>query len=341
MAIGLPTHPDDRGRRSALAAGVAAWMGAAGLAGCSGATRPGRVLVLAGPGSDAEAGTGSAPLQTPLQAPLLAQARALQRPVQLDQGPAPLPLTDAARAGLAPWLADPMAVVVAPTAGLAAAVLAEPRQASVVFSSYIDPVHRGLVASLVKPGSRTTGVSLADTWHAKRLDLLREAFPRLQRVGVLLDRSLARLQPFDLHFDQPARALGLQALALVADTRDELDTALAQTAALRLDGWYIPATFVAYEYEREIIDALHRMEVPAIHATEQEVAAGALMAYAPDTGFVWDTLAELCLRVLGGEDAGAIPIQRPRRFSLAVRPRDEPRVLRLAPNLIQRADRVY
>ena len=117
--------------------------------------------------------------------------------------------------------------------------------------------------------------------------------------------------------------------------------ALAQTAALRLDGWYIPATFVAYEYEREIIDALQRMKVPAIHATEQEVAAGALMAYAPDTGFVWDTLAELCLRVLGGEDAGAIPIQRPRRFSLAVRPRDEPRVLRLAPNLIQRADRVY
>lgn len=339
MAIGLPTHPDDLGRRGALAAGLAVCWTAAGLSACGRGPRPGRVLVLAATEADADANL------VELQAPLLAQAHALGRLVQIEAAAWPLPLTDAARAGpgswLASWLADPTAVIVATTAGLAAAVLAEPRQASVVFSSYIDPVHRGLVASLVKPGKRTTGVSLADTWHAKRLDLLREAFPGLQRVGVLLDRSLARLQPFDQHFAQPARALGLQALALVADAREELDTALAQSAALRLDGWYVPPTFVAYEFEREIIDTLQRLQIPAIHATEPEVEAGALMAYAPDTGFVWDTLAELCLRVLGGEDAGAIPVQRPRRFSLAVRPRDEPRALRLAPNLVQRADRVY
>lgn len=333
MAIGHPAHPDGRERRAILGA----MLGALALGACSPAGRPGRVLYLGASEGTADADPGFAQLRAPLQA----QAEARGRRVQMDAVAVPLPLADTTRTQLAPWLSDAAAVVVAPTAGLAAAILGEPRAASVVFSSYVDPVHRGLVASLVQPGSRTTGVSLADTWHAKRLDLLRDAFPRLQRVGVLLDRSLARLQPFESHFAQPARALGLQALPMVADTRAELDAALAQTAAQGLDGWYIPPTFVAYTFEREIIDTLQRLKTPAIHATEQEVEAGALMAYAPDTGFVWDTLAELCLRVLGGEDAGAIPVQRPRRFSLAVRPRDEPRPLRLAPPVILRADRVY
>jgi putative tryptophan/tyrosine transport system substrate-binding protein len=307
------------------------------LSGCRPAPPPEQVLYLGDADGTADGDAGLANLRAALHD----RTRSLGRSLPLAYRAIPTPLTADARARLHPWLADLRAVVVAPTAALAAAVIAEPRAASVVFSSYTDPVRRGLVPSLVKPGSRITGVSLADTWHAKRLDLLRDAFPRLQRLGVLLDRSMARTQPFGLHFAEPARALGLQALALVADTRDELDAALAQTAALRLDGWYIPATFVAYEFEREIIDALQRLKIPAIHATEQEVEAGALMAYAPDTGFVWDTLAELCLRVLGGEDAGAIPVQRPRRFSLAVRPRDEPRALRMDPAVVRRADRVY
>jgi ABC-type uncharacterized transport system substrate-binding protein len=317
--------------------GTSAVLGLPMLSGCRPTPEPERVLYLGDADGQADSDPGVANLRAALQNRLGTRGR----PPRLAYGPIPTPLTADARARLQPWLAEPRAVIVAPTAALAAAVIPEPRAASVVFSSYTDPVRRGLVPNLVKPGSRTTGVSLADTWHAKRLDLLRDAFPRLQRLGVLLDRSMARTQPFGLHFAQPARALGLQALALVADTRDELDIALAQSAALRLDGWYIPPTFVAYEFEREIIDTLQRLQIPAIHATEPEVEAGALMAYAPDTGFVWDTLAELCLRVLGGEDAGAIPVQRPRRFSLAVRPRDEPRALRLASHIIQRADRVY
>jgi ABC-type uncharacterized transport system substrate-binding protein len=312
-------------------------LGFPSLSGCQRAEQPAPVVYLADGTGGADSDAGLAKLRAALQERHPNRGGALR----LDFSAAPTPWTPAVRAHIASWLSNPRAVIVAPTSALAAAVIAQPRAASLLFSSYSDPVRRGLVPNLVRPGSRTTGVSLADTWHAKRLDLLRDAFPRLRRVGVLLDRSMASTQPFELHFARPARALGLQALPVVADTLDQLHAALASSAALALDGWYIPATFVAYEYEREIIQALQRLQLPAIHSTQQEVAAGALMAYAPDTAFFWGTMAELCLRIRGGEDAGTIPIHRPRRFSLAVRPRDEPKPLRLAPTLIRRADRVF
>lgn len=341
MATTPSAQPTGLGRRGCLhqgtALGAVAVLGWPSLSGCMREAPAEPVVYLADGPDSAEGDAGFAKLRAALHERQPHSGRALR----LVFCAAPTPWSPALRSQLSTWLANPRAVVVAPTSALAAAVVAEPRAASLLFCSYTDPVRRGLVPNLVRPGSRTTGVSLADTWHAKRLDLLRDAFPRLRRVGVLLDRSMASTQPFDLYFERPAQALGLRALPRVADTREELLAALASSAALGLDGWYIPASFVAYEHERDIIQALHGRQLPAMHTTHQEVAAGALMAYAPDTGFFWGTMAELCLRVLGGEDAGSIPIHRPRRFSLAVRPRDEPKPLRLAARLIQRADRVF
>ena len=78
-----------------------------------------------------------------------------------------------------------------------------------------------------------------------------------------------------------------------------------------------------------------------MHATDREVAQGALMAYSQDTAYTAEALADLALRVAMGERAGDIPVQRPRRFVLSVRPRDEPAALRLPAHLVKRADRVH
>jgi hypothetical protein len=66
-----------------------------------------------------------------------------------------------------------------------------------------------------------------------------------------------------------------------------------------------------------------------------------LMAFAQDVPAATEMLADLTLRILRGEDAGSIPVQRPKKFILAVRPRDEPGVPQIHPSVIRRADRVY
>jgi ABC-type uncharacterized transport system substrate-binding protein len=107
------------------------------------------------------------------------------------------------------------------------------------------------------------------------------------------------------------------------------------------DAWYVPATYLAYFAEASILQHLQRLGRPSMHTTLGEVARGAPMAYVQDTRFVFDAMADLTHRVLRGVDAGSIPVQGPRQFVLAVRPRDTPAALRVHPSVVRRADRIY
>ena len=242
---------------------------------------------------------------------------------------------------LAQVLSTAPTVVITPTAGTALAAVRLPRQSAVIFSTYPDPVRWGMAESMRAPGRRATGVSLNDTLNAKRLELLRDAFPNIQRVGVLLDSGLARREDFESLAVRPAAALGLAAQAFVADSVAELDTLMHSAEARRMDAWYIPPTYIAFLAEAQVIAHLQRLQVPAIHATEREVARGALMAYSQDNSFVAEALADLTVRVLRGEDPGQIPIQRPKKFTLSVRPREGEGALPIHPAVVRRADLVF
>lgn len=211
----------------------------------------------------------------------------------------------------------------------------------IVFSSYPDPVKRGIVQSLDRPGRLVTGVSIYDTWHAKRLELLRDAFPSVRTLGVLLDRSYNTYTDFAQELAAPALELGMQAHGFVADDRPELDRVMSGQQAAAMESWYIPPTWIAYAEEKAVLQHLKRLSRPAMHVTDGEVQRGALMAYEQYTRFAYAAMADLTVRVLKGEDAGSIPVQRPWRFTLSVRPRDEPAALRIHPSVIRRADRVY
>lgn len=239
-------------------------------------------------------------------------------------------------------------LLIAPTGDSALAAALEQRGSGrlyrppVVFASFSDPVVTGIVPSLRAPGGRITGISLTDVWHAKRLELLRESFADLRHLGVLLDRLWVPVRSFEEDIARPAAALGLQAVRFDADSADELDALMHSPEAARMDAWYVVDSYISWLAEARIIEHLRRLERPAMHTTESEVAdGGALMAYAADREFVFDALADLTLRVLRGEDPGSIPVQRPRRFVLAVRPREAPAALRIHPSIVRRADRVY
>jgi putative tryptophan/tyrosine transport system substrate-binding protein len=246
-----------------------------------------------------------------------------------------------AAAAMARVMATAPHVVVTPTATLALTALAAPQRSAVVFSSIVDPLATGLVSSLRSPGLNVTGVSLFDDLDGKRLELLRDAFPAVKQVGVVVDRYWPQYADFDQALVRPAAALGLVAKPFVADTLIELHTLMQSPEWREMDAWYVPWNYIAGVAQLQIIAEIKRSNLPAIHGSEPDVAHGALMAYAQDASWVYDTLADLTLRILRGEDAGSIPIQRPKKFILAVRPRDEPGTPQINPSIIRRADRVY
>lgn len=256
------------------------------------------------------------------------------------------PESDLMRADMLAALQRRPSILVAPSGDHATVAVNERRSGGlestlpIVFASYPDPVRRGIVQSLERPGRQVTGVSIYDTWHAKRIELLRDAFPSIRTLGVLLDRSYITYTDFDQELAAPARRLGMRAQGFVADDARELDQVMRSADAAAMDSWYIPPTWIAYAEERVVIDHLQRLGRPAMHVTDGEVQRGALMAYEQETRFAYAAMADLTARVLRGEDAGLIPVQRPWRFTLSVRPRDEPAALRIDPSVIRRADRV-
>jgi putative tryptophan/tyrosine transport system substrate-binding protein len=110
----------------------------------------------------------------------------------------------------------------------------------IVFAASGDPVARGFVASLARPGGNVTGITQeGGEESAKRLELLKEAFPTIARVAVLWNQAVAH------GFGQTqaaAQTLGLQVLSLEVQDPDDLERVLAQAAGGRADGLIRPCT---------------------------------------------------------------------------------------------------
>jgi putative ABC transport system substrate-binding protein len=198
------------------------------------------------------------------------------------------------------------------------------------------------VRSLSRPGNHTTGVWLDDDLHAKRLEVLLDAFPRVRAIGVIVDRSWLGSINVQAQLLEPAAVMGLRVQFFIADEPGELATVLTGASAAAMDAWYVPATYIAYRAEAQIIGRMSNLGRPAIHATTHEVQeGGALMAYALDTSYAFDALATLVARIAAGEDAGDIPVQRPRRHTLAIRVHGVATDMRAAPSIVRRADILY
>jgi putative tryptophan/tyrosine transport system substrate-binding protein len=255
----------------------------------------------------------------------------------------PISATDMVQAAnqIARLLQSKPDVLVTPTGDSARVAANQPRSSAVVFASFPDPVRLGIVESLGAPGRGVTGVSLADALHAKRLELLIDAFPRVKHVGILLDRWMRDVRDIEDAIKDRPNAVAIRTTIFVADSVQDVDRLMTSPAVKEIDAWYFPPTYVAYVAERELIAHLRRLQVPSIHSTEREVAEGAVMAYAQDHAFVYGAMAEMTARILRGEDASLIPVERPKRFVLAVRPRDDIASLRIRASVTRRADRIY
>jgi len=175
-----------------------------------------------------------------------------------------------------------------------------------------DPVEAGLVESLARPGGNVTGLTnLLIQLGDKRLELLKQAVPKVVRVAVLNVRG-NRTHELELKEVQTAaRALGLTIRSWEVQGTHDFDRVFAAMGKQRSDGLYVPGGPVMRENEKRIAGFALKSRLPSVYTTRAAVDAGGLMYYGADLADSYRRVAYYVDRILKGAKPADLPVEQP------------------------------
>jgi len=190
----------------------------------------------------------------------------------------------------------------------------------IVFVGGFDPVAFGIVQSLGRPGGNVTGFTffVDPEIHAKRLQLLKEAVPRISRVAFLGLKSEWE-DPVGNRLRAVAQTLGLK-LFLAEHTPTQYIDAFSVVTRERADALFVssgPANY-AVANRRLIVDFVTRHRLPSIHAYREDVELGGLMEYAADNHDLFRRAAGYVDKILKGAKPADLPVEQPTKFELVI-----------------------
>jgi len=205
-----------------------------------------------------------------------------------------------------------------------------------------DPVERGLVASLARPGGNLTGVSILTVeLMAKRLELLSELVPQARVIALLVNPNSPIAEPIMRDVQEAARAKGLQLHILKAGTESEIDAAFASLVQLHAGALVLgPDPFFGNRREQLVVLA-SRHAVPAIDQQREFVAGGGLISYGTSLSAVYHQVGIYAGRILKGAKPADLPIEQPTKFELVINLKTAKALgLTIPPSILARADEV-
>ncbi len=190
----------------------------------------------------------------------------------------------------------------------------------IVMHGVIDPVRRGLVSSLARPGGNVTGLTDDAGLEilGKYLQLLMQTVPTATRIAALRNRG-ALGDPSTLWggvLEEEAQALGVTLQPYLVGNSEELEAAFAGLTKARAEALLVVPSpfFVMYRHRIVGLAAQHRL--PAMYPDREDVEAGGLMAYALDEGESGRRVAAYVDRILQGAKPGELPVEQPTKFTL-------------------------
>lgn len=208
-------------------------------------------------------------------------------------------------------------VIVASSQGAALAAMRATRTIPIVMVNTTDPVEAGLVASLARPGGNVTGSSqqLSPEIRAKQLQLFREALPRLSRVSVLWSSTttvgLAEYQA-------AGKILGVGVTLWEVQGAEGLERVFAALVRDRAEGILLPGDTGLFIERKRIVALAARHRLPAMYSNREFVEAGGLMSYSAPLTAQFQRAAAYVDRILRGAAPGALPVESPTEYELAL-----------------------
>jgi ABC-type uncharacterized transport system substrate-binding protein len=204
-----------------------------------------------------------------------------------------------------------------------------------------DPVADGLVASLARPGGNVTGVTgtAGPELEGKRVELLKEALPKIRRVAFLGTKSDWE-DSFGKSTQAAARALHVT-LVHAEHTPDEYRDAFARIVHERPDALLVPNTTSNFARRRLIVDFATKSRLPGMYYVRNFTEAGGLMSYGPDFRDHFRRAAVYVDKILKGAKPGDLPVEQPTKFELVINLKTARALgLTIPPSLLGRADEV-
>ena len=206
-----------------------------------------------------------------------------------------------------------------------------------------DPVEAGFIESLARPGGNVTGITtLNRELGGKRLELLKEAVPKLARVAVLYDpatppsvREMKEVLPV------AARALGLTIQPWEVRDADGLEKVFAaRTSSARMDST-CPAGPLMRANQKRIADFALKSRLPSMYSSREAVDAGGLMYYGADIADSYRRVAYYVDRILKGAKPADLPVEQPTKFELVINLKTAKQIgVTIPQSMLYRADKV-
>jgi putative tryptophan/tyrosine transport system substrate-binding protein len=201
------------------------------------------------------------------------------------------------------------------------AVLAAKQATSVipvVFAIAADPVGTGLVASLARPGSNVTGLSIQSTdVAAKRLELLREVVPHLHRLAIIgnLANPASALEVIEIQ--AAAGVLGFEVITLEVRRAEDIAPAFEALGG-RADAIYLPTAPLVLTNRIRMNTLALSARLPTMYSGQEYVESAGLMSYGPNRPDLFRRAAEYVDKILRGAKPGDLPVEQPTKFDLVV-----------------------
>ncbi|HEV8584389.1 MAG TPA: ABC transporter substrate-binding protein [Methylomirabilota bacterium] len=207
------------------------------------------------------------------------------------------------------------------TRGTPAAVAARNATATipVVMLGSGDPVGAGLVSGLARPGGNITGLSaMVSELGGKRVELIKQAVPRIARIGFLTNGGNPTIVTAWPATEGAARALRLDARLLDVRKTEDLEPAFEAATRQRVEALVVGLDSVTLTNFKRIAELAARHRLPSIYPARDFVDAGGMMAYGTHYADLYRRAATYVDRIFRGAKPADLPIEQADRFELVI-----------------------
>jgi putative tryptophan/tyrosine transport system substrate-binding protein len=214
----------------------------------------------------------------------------------------------------------------------------------IVMASTGDPVGEGLVTSLARPGGNVTGLSALTTeLNTKRLEILKDALPKLTRVGLLrsVGASIGQdIQLKEIRAAAPALNVKLEEIEIDRDAK-AFERAFQTAKQKQVNGILTTTTRSFFAERKRIVELAEKYRLPAIYFQREFVDDGGLMSYGTDFGDLFRRSAHYVDKILKGTKPADLPVQQATKFEFNINLKAAKQIgLTIPVRVLERANRV-
>jgi putative tryptophan/tyrosine transport system substrate-binding protein len=203
-----------------------------------------------------------------------------------------------------------------------------------------DAMKQGFVSNLARPGGNITGMASFAELAGKRLELLREATPRVSRVALLWNPP-GSIPDYMKATQTAARSLGVTLHAVEILTADDFERGFASVLRGRAEALVVGPGQFLFSHQRRIVEFASRHRLPSIYAWKDPVSAGGLIAYGVNIPQVYRRAAYYVDKILRGTKPGDLPVEQPTKFDLVINMKTAKALgLTIPQSLLLRADQL-